>query len=400
MSEWINTSKERLEKLEAYVDAIIEGKDVREIFFRYEETIKHITPFDVFNLRHFQTGSALSIDQIKGIAGKVMKSFNHGLSRYPWPHMNTSPFMAYLLEEMQAFKLVLDQIRPLLRKEQIVLHYPAIKTHIASLSAFTLHAHKMQYVLFPLLEQRMDNTLPLKVLWSVQDDVMKVQAKLLVALNKEDKDEVVRLIGLLYYTLFGLFEKEELLVLPIASRLLTKEDWDRVLRQSLAYGFAFRDKPIILDSIAPESQPSPSDALFQSATGNLTHEQLTLVLNHLGIDFTLVDHEDRVAYFNNPKDRFFPRSEGIVGRHVSDCHPPESVHVVEEILKAFKANTQSTASFWLTHKGKDIVIQYYALRDTEGNYKGVLEVSQDVTQIKRLTGERRLLAWENNPFEQ
>ena len=45
-------------------------------------------------------------------------------------------------------------------------------------------------------------------------------------------------------------------------------------------------------------------------------------------------------------------------------------------------------------KGKFIHIRYFAVRDSGGNYKGTLEVSQDVTNIRKLEGEQRLLDWD------
>ncbi len=112
------------------------------------------------------------------------------------------------------------------------------------------------------------------------------------------------------------------------------------------------------------------------------------------MDITIVDENDKVLFFNKAKDRFFPRSPAIVGRLVQNCHPPESVHIVEKIVEAFKIGKKDKADFWIQMKGKFILIQYFALRDENGNYKGVIEVSQDITEIRNLQGEKRLLNWE------
>ena len=115
------------------------------------------------------------------------------------------------------------------------------------------------------------------------------------------------------------------------------------------------------------------------------------MLTHLPIDITYVDENDRVAYYSAGKERIFPRSPGVIGREVSRCHPPKSVHIVEGILQEFKDGKRDDAEFWLQTGGRFIHIRYYPVRDGEGNYKGTIEVSQDITEIRKLEGEKRLL---------
>ena len=112
------------------------------------------------------------------------------------------------------------------------------------------------------------------------------------------------------------------------------------------------------------------------------------------MDLTFVDEHDRVRYFSRPQERFFPRSPAIIGRHVHNCHPPESVHIVEKIISEFRAGSKDEAKFWFKMRGKFLLIRYFAMRDNQGNYRGVLEVGQDISEIQKLSGEQRLLDWE------
>ena len=102
----------------------------------------------------------------------------------------------------------------------------------------------------------------------------------------------------------------------------------------------------------------------------------------------------RFGIFSTPKDRIFPRTVGIIGRTVLDCHPHESADVVGRIVESFKSGEKDDASFWLQMGPEFILIRYFAVRDPEGIYKGVLEVSQEISDLKKLEGERRLLDWE------
>ena len=118
------------------------------------------------------------------------------------------------------------------------------------------------------------------------------------------------------------------------------------------------------------------------------------MLKHLPVDLTFVDEQDRVRYYSGGAERIFPRSPGIIGRSVQNCHPPKSLDVVNRIVAAFKDGSQDEASFWIWLGGKLVYIRYFAVRDEAGAYIGTVEVSQDVTAIHALQGERRLLDWE------
>ena len=152
---------------------------------------------------------------------------------------------------------------------------------------------------------------------------------------------------------------------------------------------------------SPDNQKSGrSDALdtvieetFKLDVGKLTGEQINLMLKNLPVDITFVDENNRVRYYSGGKERIFPRSPAVIGREVKNCHPPKSVHIVEKILQSFKKKEKTEAEFWLTLKNRFIHIRYFPLYDDKGEYRGVIEMSQDVTGIRGLKGERTLLDW-------
>jgi PAS domain S-box-containing protein len=135
-----------------------------------------------------------------------------------------------------------------------------------------------------------------------------------------------------------------------------------------------------------------ADGLIPLQTGALTAQQIALLLTYLPVDVTYVDENDEVRFFSATKERIFQRSPAIIGRKVQQCHPPASVHRVQRILDDLRAGRRDVAEFWIQMSGKFVHIRYFAVRDEQGKYRGVLEVSQDVTAIRALQGERRLLA--------
>jgi len=132
---------------------------------------------------------------------------------------------------------------------------------------------------------------------------------------------------------------------------------------------------------------------MQLSQGQLSAGQVDLLLKNLPVDITFVDENDRVCYYSDTKDRIFPRSPAIIGRAVQNCHPPKSVHIVEDIVKNFKEKKKDKAEFWIQMDGQFIYIRYFPVYDDGGNYRGVIEVSQEISGIKALEGERRLLDW-------
>jgi hypothetical protein len=126
-------------------------------------------------------------------------------------------------------------------------------------------------------------------------------------------------------------------------------------------------------------------------TGSLSEEEIESVLNSLPVDITFVDKEDTVRYFSQSKGRIFPRAKAVIGRKVQQCHPQESLQKVVQILEDFKSRRRDVAEFWINLKGRLIYIRYFAVRDGDGKYLGCLEVTQDITDVQKITGEKRLL---------
>ncbi len=126
-------------------------------------------------------------------------------------------------------------------------------------------------------------------------------------------------------------------------------------------------------------------------TGELDKESLDAMLDALPVEISFVDKDDTVRYFNKNGNRIFPRPPGVIGKKVQNCHPPKSLHKVEQILEDFKNNRRDSAEFWIDLKGMKVYIRYFAVRDKDGNYLGCLEASQDITEIQKIEGEKRLV---------
>ena len=257
--------------------------------------------------------------------------------------------------------------------------------------------------LFPFLELR-GWTNPSQNMWSFHDTIRDMFR--LVRKNLEDKDPLAAKENMVYIedNLHRLLNVEYNILFARALELLTEEDWIKMRQGEDEIGWMLSSPPPTYPNESGYVHPSMdtsirTDVVFDEKAqhydeGYMTIEQVNLLLKTLPIDITFVDEYDKVIFYNRGEERVFPRSAGIIGREVKFCHPPKSVGTVLKIVEAFRAGTQNEANFWFNYRGRLIYVRYFAVRDAQKNYKGVIEMSQDITDIKLIEGERRLLEWE------
>ncbi|WP_415064347.1 DUF438 domain-containing protein [Bdellovibrio sp.] len=250
--------------------------------------------------------------------------------------------------------------------------------------------------LFPYLEKRGWNG-PSQGMWAFHDsnrDLLrgvrkKIETKDLAGLNED--------MRLIIGEMQRLMMVEEMRLFPNALHLLTEEDWKEMSVGEREIGWMLSQEPAAYckeEAAAPAAAKAVIPDRLRMDEGYMTPEQVNLMLKFMPVDLTYVDENDRVIFYNRGEDRVFPRSAGIIGREVRFCHPPKSVGTVLRILEEFKKGTKNEAAFWIRFKGRVIHIRYFAIRDKDMNYKGVIEMSQDITEIQKLEGEQRLLDWD------
>ena len=281
-----------------------------------------------------------------------------------------------------------------------------LKVHalLNSLMDVDKHYLRKEYLLFPFLEKH-EITGPPKVMWGKHDQIRALLKAAIEAVStREDisPDEAVVLTDLVLSPaikgISDMIYKEEEILLPMSLEKLSEQDWFSIYNQTMEFGYCLYDPAV---EWKPENVET-AEILYntgknmQLSTGSFTPDELEAIFRTLPIDLTFVDKDDKVKFFSLGPDRIFTRNRAIIGRDVRMCHPPSSVHVVEQILKDFKNGTQNSASFWVNIRGKFIYIDYYAVRDKEGTYLGTLEFTQDLTRLRSLEGEQKLLSYSGN----
>lgn len=384
----------RIERLIEFCQGICSGKGDKAFYQAYLKDIQQVVPMDIFEIQHEQLKRAKTPLELLPCVDKLLNIFHKPLSAYRWDKPSPDSFLGHLMAENEALRKRMEAFKAPVKQGGVHKEKALARAFVEETMAYNIQFQKLENILFPYMEKAMPRFEGLSILWALHDEIRQQWKQLIALLDKEEPDEkdFNVAIGQLYFQLYGAVSKQETLLFPAAVEVLDPETFEAMAEQSEEYGDVYSGPRARRKSFS--GQGSLPEGIFATATGSLDSTQLELLLNALPVDLTLVDENDKVAYFSNPVHRIFPRSAAVIGREVRNCHPPESVHVVEEILESFKKGEQDEASFWLQMRGMFIHIRYVALRDAAGRYKGTLEISQEISGLRELEGERRLLSWE------
>jgi len=264
------------------------------------------------------------------------------------------------------------------------------------------HYLREENVLFPIIEKH-GITEPPAIMWVEHNQIREKKKNLrrliedLNATNFQDfKKQLAETAESLNGLLTSHFYKENNILFPAALRVVTKEEWTEIRKEFDEIGYCcFTPPELIAEKPAPEkvARATVSEGILEFETGTLTTKQLETILDTLPVDISFVDENDTVKYFNKAEKRIFVRTKAVIGRKVQMCHPQKSVHVVNNILESFKAGEKDFAEFWINLNNRLVHIRYFAVRDKNKKYLGTIEVTQDITDIKKIEGEKRLLDW-------
>ena len=283
-----------------------------------------------------------------------------------------------------------------------------LETYLIQLKAFfnnlmdvEKHYLRKENLLFPYLE-KYNITGPPKVMWGKHDEtreLLKVAQEGLGVRGPVDLEELETLIDLVLKpasnAVADMVMKEEEILFPMSMDKLSDEEWYQISQQSMDIGYCLYDpekewKP---EGIDPLPVSRVNEGLLQLPTGKLSVPELIAFFSTLPVELTFVDSQDKVKFFSHGKKPIFNRNRAVIGRDVRLCHPPKSVHIVEQILSDFKLGKEDCTAFWLEMKGLFVHIEYYALRNEQNKYLGTLEVVQDITDLRKIEGEQRLLSY-------
>lgn len=257
------------------------------------------------------------------------------------------------------------------------------------------HYSRKENLLFPYLE-KYGIYGPTQVMWGIDDhirDGIKLAKKILMNYSSDQKQAVISELNFVIREVSEMIFKEENILFPMALSVLTEDEWIKIAHESDEIGFCLTSPAGVWKPERKEVEANAiSEGFIKMETGILSLKQLELMLNHLPVDITFIDKDDVVRYFSHGKERIFARTKAVIGRTVQNCHPPRSVHTVEDLLADFKAGRKDDEDFWIKFKDKYVYIRYFAVRDENGEYIGTLEFTQNISPIQAIDGEKRILS--------
>lgn len=420
MKEQLDNHQQRRETLKQIIRDIHQNNDPQELKNRFRELLADVGATEIAALEQELIQEGLAETEIKRLCDVHVAVFQDSLDKQPKAQeQGGHPVHTFRNENraiervVQAIRLILEQI---LNINQDVSFESLLKNwqiHHQQLLEIEKHFSRKENILFAYLEKHGVSGPP-KVMWAIQDDIRDNLKQISQALSRPhtERNELIELIQATalpaLQAIEDLIYKEENIMFPMSMETLTEGEWTAIAEQSEEIGYTLI-KPDFgwIPSAPPEPLVDPEAfevdhkgeknspiGLLPFETGALTLEQISLIFNHLPVDITFVDEKDIVRYFSFGKERIFQRSKAIIGRNVQNCHPPDSVHIVNKIISDFKSGRRDSAEFWLHMNGMFVYIQYFAIRDENGIYRGTIEVTQDIRQIQALQGDKRIYSEE------
>ncbi|MGD2086533.1 MAG: DUF438 domain-containing protein [Candidatus Aminicenantes bacterium] len=385
----------REETLKDIIRDLHAGKDMDELKNRFQALIEDVEPSEIAQMEQKLIQEGMPEDEVKRLCDVHVKIFEESLEKHELPGAAPGhPVHTFMKENRKAEEIIQDLKKIVKEKNDISL----LSKKFPELEKINFHYLRKENQLFPLLEKKGVSG-PSSVMWAIHDDI-RTQFKSVQALLTDSPDiqNIETELNALIKLIADMIYKEERILFPMALETLSKDEWIKVKKGEEEIGFSWVEPdPGWEPGIKRETKTAPVEKNqgLDLQTGTLSLEQVNLMVNHLPVEISFVDENDEVRFYSHSKGhRIFPRSPGVIGRKVQNCHPGKSVHMVQSILEAFRSGEKDAADFWITLNGRFILIRYFAVRDEKGNYKGTLEVTQDITDVRELRGEKRLLDWE------
>ncbi|WP_259459570.1 DUF438 domain-containing protein [Mesotoga sp. HF07.pep.5.2.highcov] len=366
-------------------------ENIREDFMR---VVRELTPVEIAQVEQKLVEEGMPPESIQLMCNIHLDVFKEALDEDSL-HVDSWHPLHILIEEHRDILNRTKELRDLTGKI-IARNYDSedirrLQSSIQYLDSLEAYFSKEENVLFPYLE-RHGLVQPPAIMWKEHDEVRNLRKKMKIEyenLKNGDPNKVNELAITISELFTNHIYKEHKILFPSALKLLSKNEWEsiRVEFDEIGY-FSFEPMPFVFSEEV--SKNNGVEGLVNLGSGFLKVDQLLLMLNSLPFDITFVDENDTVRYFSEGKERIFVRTRAIIGRKVQNCHPQKSAHVVNRILEDFKNGVRDVAEFWLNLGPKIVHIRYFALRDTLGKYAGTLEVTQEISSIKALEGEKRI----------
>jgi len=395
------TKKQMIKDLVQQLHAGVSPDEVKE---KFRGVLKDISPTEIAQVEEELINEGLPRQEIQKLCELHLAVFRESLDK-PKSEVPPGHPIHILLKEHELVKgfvegisVLISQVEPAQDLARIENELKTIKELLTHLKEYDRHKVREENTLFPYLEKH-GVTQPPAIMWAEHDEQREeikeagktLEDKEIIGLE-EFKGKLLSHLKNLTDLIPNHFYKEENILFPMALELIGDVEWREIKASMDDLGYCyFTPEDAIGQKVALVKDAREQEGEITFEIGSIIKEELEALLNTLPVDITFADKEDTVRYFSQSKERIFPRAKAVIGRQVQQCHPQKSVHAVIQILDDFRDGRRDIAEFWIQLKERLILIRYFAVRGKGGEYLGCLEVTQDITDLKKIEGERRLL---------
>ena len=405
MHEKISNSKDdNKEMIKSLIKKLHAGENPDKVKEEFKELIRGLTPLQISVAEEQLIKEGMPAEEIHHMCdvhlAVMQETITEDMNLAPDGHPVNILMQEHLilLEYANNLRNLYKDIKDKKSLDEIDAEMKKIISIVDHFKASESHYLREENILFSVLE-KYGVTQPPKIMWMEHDRVRDIEKNLYSLMDNKEKIEYSDFLKQFHTYAHGLaellsshFSKENKVLYPTAMQLFSESEWKDIREQFDEVGYCcFTPERPEDKKQQVKKEVAIKDGEVDLGTGKLSLEELKLLFKHLPIDITFVGKDDTVKFYSEGPDRIFIRTPSVIGRLVENCHPNKSIDRVLEIVEGFKNNTLDKAEFWLKIKGMLIFIRYFPVRNKEGEYLGVLEVTQNVTEIQKLEGEKRLL---------
>jgi hypothetical protein len=412
MSEFINNREYRQQELKKIIQKLHEGATVEAVKQEFEALTQGISAVEITEMEQALVNEGLPVEEIQRLCDVHASVFKGSIEEI---HQNDGfiisdfddghPIHTFKKENRVLENLIEEQVLPYLARyteTKAEQHEELLRGAIDKLKTIDKHYTRKEQLLFPYLE-KYDITAPAQVMWGVDDEIRDYIKNVYTLMDHDliDLQKLNQAVREAVHHIQEMIFKEEEILLPMALEKLQIEEWKAIEESSSEIGYTLlgsvkRWNPKmnadldISSQLADRQEQGNNQVQFDA--GSMTPEEINSILNTLPLDMTFVGADNKVKYFTQGKERIFDRPKTIIGREVKHCHPPKSVHVVEQIVEELRSGQKDHEDFWIKMGSMYVLIRYYAVRNKEGEFLGTLEITQDIKPIQEIEGEKRLMS--------
>lgn len=406
MTEIFNRNKEKKEALKELIKKLHAGESTQTINIQFKELIKDTMPDEITKIEEELIQEGMPREEVHRFYDIHLAVFRETLEK-AGPIAPAGHPINILMEEHNMLLKFADDLRSAIKEMEGAKGNTSVSELMKQVNSIVnhfkeseLHYLREENILFPYLEKH-EITQPPAIMWMEHDQIREIEKTIYGVVDKYNEMSFQEFIDNFNESTLALaemlsshFYKENNILFPTSLRTISENEWTEIRQQFDDIGYCcFTPERPEISVEAVETPPSKLEieGMVSFETGQLSAEVVEAIFNALPVDITFVDKDDTVRYFSQSKERIFVRTKAIIGRKVQQCHPEKSIHIVNQILEDFKNGKRDFAEFWINFEGRIIHIRYFPVFNKNRDYLGCIEATQDITDIKKLEGEKRLL---------